>query len=91
MRGVVLAIRGMGMAARGRSTPGPTATYAYSGSLYTWAKEHGGKILPATARPSPGYAVFFGNGPSSSAHVAIVQQVLPNGQLITIDGNYRTR
>jgi hypothetical protein len=68
--------------------PGSTATYEYSGSLYTWAKEHGGRILPPTATPSPGDAVFYGEGPKASAHVGIVQHTYPNGQITTIEGNY---
>jgi hypothetical protein len=71
--------------------PGSTAAYGYSGSLYTWAKEHGGKVLPATARPSPGDAVFYGSGPSSSTHVAIVQSVRTDGQITTIEGNYANK
>lgn len=68
--------------------PGSTATYGYSGSLYTWAKESGGRILPATATPAPGDAVFYGSGPSESAHVGIVQRVYPDGRITTIEGNY---
>ncbi len=68
--------------------PGSTAEYGYSGSLYTWAKEHGGKILPPTATPAPGDAVFYGTGPSESAHVGIVIQVLPDGEIVTVEGNY---
>jgi hypothetical protein len=68
--------------------PGSTAVYGYSGSLYTWAKEHGGKILPATATPAPGDAVFYGSGPTESAHVGIVQHVYPDGRITTIEGNY---
>jgi hypothetical protein len=71
--------------------PGSTATYAYSGSLYTWVKEHGGKVLPPTAQPSPGDAIFYGTGPSDSAHVGIVASVLPDGQVTTIEGNYANR
>ena len=67
--------------------PGTTAAYAYSGSLYTWVKEHSGGVLPPTARPSPGDAVFYGAGPSSSAHVGIITSVLPDGQITTIEGN----
>jgi hypothetical protein len=67
--------------------PGSTASYGYSGSLYTWAKEHGGRVLPPTARPSPGDTVFFGTGPTESVHVAIVQHVYSDGQITTIDGN----
>ncbi len=68
--------------------PGSTALYGYSGSLYTWAKEHGGRVLPPNARPSPGDAVFYGTGPSESAHVGIVVQVLPDGEIVTVEGNY---
>ena len=68
--------------------PGSTALYGYSGSLYTWTREHGGRVLPPTATPAPGDAVFYGNGPSESAHVGIVQHVYPNGQISTIEGNY---
>jgi hypothetical protein len=68
--------------------PGSTALYAYSGSLYTWAKEHAGRILPPTATPAPGDLVFYGTGPSESAHVGIVQHVYPDGQITTIEGNY---
>jgi hypothetical protein len=65
-----------------------TAEFAYSGSLYSWAKEHRG-ALPATATPSPGDLVFFGTGPGQgeSIHVAIVQSVLKDGRITTINGN----
>jgi hypothetical protein len=68
--------------------PGPTADYGYSGSLYTWAKENGGRVLPPTATPAPGDAVFYGSAPSESAHVGIVQRVYPDGRITTIEGNY---
>lgn len=68
--------------------PGTTAVYGYSGSLYTWAKEHGGKVLPPSATPAPGDTVFYGSGPSESAHVGIVQRVFPDGRITTIEGNY---
>jgi hypothetical protein len=68
--------------------PGSTALYGYSGSLYTWTRDHGGRVLPPTATPAPGDAVFYGNGPSESAHVGIVQHVYPDGQISTIEGNY---
>lgn len=71
--------------------PGPAALYGYSGSLYTWAKEHGGKVLPPTVRPSPGDAIFYGSGPSNSAHVGLVAQVLPDGEIVTVEGNYGNR
>jgi cell wall-associated NlpC family hydrolase len=68
--------------------PGTPADYAYSGSIYTWIQEQHGQVLPATARPSPGDAVFYGNGPGSSAHVGIVVRILTNGQIVTVEGNY---
>ena len=75
----------------GVALPGSTALYGYSGSLYTWVREHGGKVLPSTARPAPGDAVFYGTGPSESAHVGIVAQVLPDGEIVTVEGNYDGR
>jgi CHAP domain len=71
--------------------PGQTAAYGYSGSLYTWVREHHGRILPATARSSPGDAVFYGTGPSDSAHVGIVAQVLADGRIVTVEGNYKNK
>lgn len=68
--------------------PGSTATYGYSGSLYTWTKEHGGQVLPSTATPTPGDTIFYGAGPSDSAHVGIVARVLPDGEIVTVEGNY---
>jgi CHAP domain len=71
--------------------PGATAVYAYSGSLYTWVREHGGKILPPSVRPSPGDAVFYGQGPESSAHIGIVQRVFGDGRITTIEGNFANK
>jgi hypothetical protein len=47
--------------------PGSTAAYGYSGSLYTWAREHGGRVLPPAATPAPGDAIFYGTGPGDSS------------------------
>jgi len=69
---------------------GGTAPYAYSGSIYDWAKAHG-RVLPPNATPSPGDAVFFGSGPADSAHVGIVERVFADGEIVTIDGNYGDR
>jgi hypothetical protein len=68
--------------------PGPTALYGYSGTLYTWAAEHGGRVLPPIARPSPGDAVFYGSGSGESLHVGIVVRVGADGQITTVEGNY---
>ncbi len=72
----------------GVALPGSTAVYAYSGALYDWAAKHGGRVLGASARPSPGDAVFYGTGPSESVHVGIVVRVLPEGRIVTVEGNY---
>lgn len=71
--------------------PGSTAIYGYSGKLYTWARDHGGRVLPPSARPSPGDTVFYGQGPESSAHVGIVQRVFPDGRITTIEGNFSNK
>lgn len=68
--------------------PGPTADYGYSGSLYTWTSEHGGRVLPPTAVPAPGDLVFYGKNASESAHVGVAVQVLADGRIVTIEGNY---
>lgn len=69
---------------------GSTAAYGYSGSLYTWAKEHGGRVLAASATPAPGDLVFYGSGPGpgESQHVGVVQRVSGDGRITTIEGNY---
>ncbi len=69
---------------------GGTAPYAYSGSFYGWVKENGGRVLPPSATPSPGDAVLYGRGPTSSDHVGIVESVL-GGEITTIEGNYDDR
>lgn len=71
--------------------PGPTALYGYSGALYTWTREHGGRILPAGAIPGRGDLVFYGRGPGASLHVGVVARVLGDGRIETIDGNYNNQ
>lgn len=72
-------------------TPSPGAL-GYSGDLWQWAGSHGGQQLEPTATPQPGDLVFFGTGYDNggSAHVAIVSQVLPSGQIVVIGGNQAT-
>lgn len=63
---------------------------AFTGALYMWAQDGGGEALPATATPHPGDAILYGTGPSSpqtSEHVGLVEQVFPNGEITTIEGN----
>jgi hypothetical protein len=71
----------------GIAMAGGTEPYGYSGSFYGWVKEHGGRVLPATATPAPGDAVLYGSGPLHTEHVGIVEEVL-GGQIVTIEGNY---
>jgi hypothetical protein len=67
-----------------------TSLFAYSGSFYEWVKENGGRDLPATATPAPGDAVMYGTSVSGHGmdHVGIVERVFPNGEIITIEGNF---
>ena len=61
-----------------------------SEDVYRWGETHT-SVLPPTATPAPGDAVEFGTGPQStetSTHVAIVEQVFPNGEIMTINGDY---
>ena len=65
----------------------PIPDLAYSAAPWTWVAAHGGTQLPPTATPQPGDLVLFGTGPTNSEHVAIVTQVLPNGDVATIGGD----
>jgi hypothetical protein len=67
---------------------GGTAPYAYSGSIYEWAEANSGRVLPPGATPAPGDAVLYGSGPQDSDHIGIVERVFPDGEIITIEGNY---
>ncbi len=73
----------------GSALPSPTSRWAYTGSLYTYARTYGHHVLPPTAKPNPGDAVLYGSGPAigHSAHVGIVIKVLADGRIVTIDGN----
>jgi hypothetical protein len=54
-------------------------------------EESGARVLPPTATPAPGDAVFYGSGPTDSDHVGLVERVFPGGQITTIDGNFGDR
>lgn len=52
--------------------------------IWSWAQSTGGAIANGPGvTPQPGDLIVFG-----SAHVGIVKDVLPNGQVQTIEGNY---
>jgi hypothetical protein len=62
----------------------------FTGALYDWGREHT-HVYPASTRPQPGWGVLFGTGPesaSTSLHVAIIEKVLPDGQIVIINGDY---
>lgn len=61
----------------------------FTGNIYNWGQATG-NTLPPTAQPQVGDAILYGTGPqstSTSLHVNIVVNVLPNGQVITVGGN----
>ncbi|MHB8439004.1 MAG: CHAP domain-containing protein [Acidimicrobiales bacterium] len=63
--------------------------YAFVGDVYTWATARG-LAQGSTTVPAPGDGLIYGTGPqnaSTAPHMAIVAQVWPNGDLITIDGD----
>jgi CHAP domain-containing protein len=47
-----------------------------------WASDNG-RLLPASATPTPGDLILFGN-----EHVGIVESVNADGSLTTVEGNY---
>jgi CHAP domain-containing protein len=66
---------------------------AFSGDLYTWAALNTA-VYPPDVAPQPGWAVFFGSGPQSTAtsvHVGLVESVLPDGEITIINGNFAGR
>ncbi|WP_196189459.1 CHAP domain-containing protein [Conexibacter sp. W3-3-2] len=60
-----------------------------SGNVLAWAAANGGKRLGPDATPSPGDAIVYGTGPTcpASVHIGLVEQVLPDGRITTIEGN----
>ena len=62
---------------------------AFSGNFYYYGQDHG-TLHSGLSNPQPGDAIVFGSGPqntSTSVHVGIIEQVLSNGQVISIEGN----
>jgi hypothetical protein len=59
----------------------------YVGDIWSWAKQTGRAITngPGVV-PSPGDLIVFGDH-----HVGVVQQVLPDGRIETIEGNYENK
>jgi hypothetical protein len=69
-------------------TPAP-GSIGYVGDLWNWGSTSGGVQLPPTATPQPGDLVIFGTGYANHgmAHVAIVTQVLSDGDIAVVGGN----
>lgn len=63
---------------------------AFSGDFYYYGLNHH-TLHNRLSNPEPGDAILFGTGPqnvSTSVHVGIIVQVLSNGEVISIEGNY---
>ena len=58
--------------------------FGYVGDIWNWAQQTGRAVANgAGVHPSPGNLILFGDH-----HVGIVEKVLPNGGVQTIEGNY---
>jgi peptidoglycan hydrolase-like protein with peptidoglycan-binding domain len=71
---------------------GTQISTAFSGDFFYYGQRNG-TLRPLSA-PRPGDAIVFGTGPSNgstSVHVGIIEQVLPNGTVISIEGNHNDR
>ena len=67
----------------------PIPSFPFVGSIYNWAVAHT-RVLPPSARPSPGDAVLYGTGPQNvgtAVHTGIVAQVWPDGAIDTVEGD----
>lgn len=63
---------------------------AFSGDFYWFGKSHR-TLHRGYSDPQPGDAILFGTGPQSTStswHVGIIVQVLSNGEVISMEGNY---
>ena len=58
--------------------------FGYVGDIWNWAQSNGRTVVngPGVV-PSPGNLIIFGDH-----HVGIVEKVLPNGSIQTVEGNY---
>lgn len=67
--------------------------FAYTPSSAQWFKDRGAWI-PKTGRPSPGDLIWFDfprDGVNRISHIGIVEGVLPDGRIATIEGNTNER
>ncbi|MBV1855279.1 CHAP domain-containing protein [Catellatospora tritici] len=60
--------------------------FPYSGTFETWGRNHG--LLRAKNDIHPGDVVMYGTSYYDSHHIGVVVDVLPDGRITTIEGNY---
>ncbi|BCJ75112.1 hypothetical protein CS0771_46560 [Catellatospora sp. IY07-71] len=60
--------------------------FPYSGSFETWGRNKG--LLRSKTNIRPGDVVLYGYDYYSSKHIGVVVDVLPDGRITTIEGNY---
>ena len=85
VRGVVRAVRHLGLGAGGHTDPVATPSWGTSR-----LGRRPRRRAPADGHPGLGDAVLYGTGPQSvdtSVHVGIVTQVWPDGAIETVDGD----
>jgi CHAP domain len=62
------------------------ANYGGSNQFYYWGKARG--LLRDFSHIKPGDAVLYGSGPGASVHIGLVETVLADGRIGTIEGNW---
>ncbi|HVK23800.1 MAG TPA: CHAP domain-containing protein [Actinokineospora sp.] len=61
------------------------ANYGGSNQFYYWGRDRG--LLRGFDNMKPGDAVLYGSGPGASVHIGLVESVLADGRITTIEGN----
>ncbi|WP_048876458.1 CHAP domain-containing protein [Saccharomonospora saliphila] len=60
--------------------------FPYTGSFETWGRNHG--LLTSKDAIRPGDVVLYGTDYYNSHHIGVVVEVLPDGDIVTVEGNY---
>lgn len=60
--------------------------FPYSGTFETWGKNRG--LINSKGSIRPGDVVLYGTSYYDSDHIGVVVEVLPDGDIVTIEGNY---
>ncbi len=87
VRGVVRALRELGLEARRRSAARLDSRLRLLRLAVQLGPGTRRESAPAEATPAPGDAVFYGSGPTKACMSAIVQRVFPDGRITAIEGN----